>query len=464
MKKKLKISVGILAISAVPILSVVSCGKNTNKELKISDEEQIKSIKRISTLSENHKNIIMFFNDEVTGDTAYEMLNKRKDIQDKLQDFTIYKNTITNQFTNFGIPAMLGGWDFTLKNQDIGTFKDKTNWESIHSAHQRMMNMMSKAGYSQQWHSMQYATKDVNEAAAHPEDVKHWYPNQKDLSVTYPQMINKYYKDTNKYSWVEEHLKSSLEIKEHLVVKKTKKPMFKFLGNEATHSHFAGVDPKTGLVTDKATSDEATISAVNYVGDFAKKVKNMSQKAWDNTMVIFVSDHGSAREKDGLTKNNSKEMTDLNKEDYMNNQWLFNDMTNTVDVHLSRMNPTLMIKPFKNNGEASHPLQFNNKLLLSNYDVPAIIKNAIQKYDKSFDFNVANKNGADFVSYREKPLKQTTDRTITLYPVQGSQWHPEYDKKNHSHLKDQIRVTNNIYKKENWEYSDYNQNNWMKMF
>ena len=461
MKKKLKISVGILAVSAIPILNIVSCGKSAENNIK---EEDVAAIKRISTLSENHKNIIMFFNDEVTGDTAYEMLKKRKDIQKELQDFTIYKNTITNQHTNFGIPAMLGGWDFTLKNQDVGTLKDKTNWESIHSAYSRMMNMMSRASFSQQWHSMQYATKDVDEAGARPEGVKKWYPNQKDLSITYPQMINKYYKDTNKYSWVEEHLKSSLEIKEHLVVEKTEKPMFKFLGNEATHSHFAAIDPKTGLVTDKATSDEATIGAINYVGDFAKRIKKMNQKVWDNTMVIFVSDHGSAREKDGLTKNNSKEMMNLNKDDWMHNQWLNNDTVDTLDVHLSRMNPTLMIKPFKNDGEAIHPLKFDNKLLLSNYDVPTIIKNAIQKYNKTFNFNTINKNGTDFSSYREYPLKQTTERTITLYPVQKGQWRPEYDKKNHSHLKDKIRVTNNIYKKENWEYSDYNQDNWKKMF
>ncbi|TCG11842.1 sulfatase-like hydrolase/transferase [Mycoplasma todarodis] len=471
MNKKIKIGVGILAISTIPILSVVSCGNNATKrsndkttDVKKEVYKKLDSFQRISTLSENHKNIIIFFNDEVTGDTAYEMLKKRKDIQTKLNDFTIYKNTITNQYTNFGIPAILGGWDFTLKNQDTGTFKEKTNWESIHAAHSRMMNMMSKAGYSQQWHSMQYATKEINEAAAHPEDVKRWYPEQKDLTVTYPKALNKHYKNNKKYSWVEEHLKASMEIKENLAIEKTEKPMFKFLGNEATHSNFAAINPNTNEPDDNATSDEATIGAINYVGDFAEKVRSMNKRVWDNTMVIFVSDHGSARQKDGLTNNNSKEMINLNKDGWMENKWLFDDMAESTGVHLSRMNPTLMIKPFKNNKEKTQPLLFNKKTLLSNYDVPAIIKNALQEYDNSFNYNIIDKNGTDFSSYRENPLNQTTNRTITLYPVKPGQWHPEYDKKNHSHLKDKIRVTDDIYKKEKWEYSDYNKNIWKNMF
>ncbi len=463
MLKKMKVTVGILGVVSIPILSVVSCGSNNKVDIEITRETKF-NVERVTTLSSNHKNILLFFNDEVTGDTAYEMLKKRMDIQKKLKDFTIYKNTITNQYTNFGVPAILGGWDYTLKNQDVGTLKDKTNWESIHSAYSKMMNMMSKAGYSQQWHSMQYAARERNDAGPHPKDIKHFYPNQKDLSVTYPELVNKYYNAPKQSSWVTEHLKSTMEIKKNLKLTKTNKPIFKFIGNEATHASFAAIDPKTNEPTDHATSDEAIIGSVNYIGDFAEKIKTLSQKVWDNTMVIFVSDHGSAREKDGLTKNNSKEMIALNKDDRMNNNWLIGDMGNTHGIHLSRMNPTLMIKPFKNQNISTKPLEFDNKTLLSNYDVPQIIKNAINEYNKTFNYEIADKNGTDYDSYRKNPLNQTTSRTITLYPVNSGHWHPEYDKKNHSRLRDKIRVTKNIYKKENWEYSDYNKDNWQKMF
>ncbi len=40
---------------------------------------------------------------------------------------------------------------------------------------------------------MQYAARERNGAGAHPKDIKHFYPDQKELSVTYPELVNKYY-------------------------------------------------------------------------------------------------------------------------------------------------------------------------------------------------------------------------------------------------------------------------------
>ncbi len=465
MKKKLKIGIGMLAILAVPTLAVVSCGNKTNNPPEKKVVPLKDRIDKLTTLSSNHKNILLFFNDEVTGDTAYEMLKKRKDIQNNLSEFTIYKNTVSAQFTNFGIPAIVGGWDYTLKNQDIGTLKDKTNWESIKSAYKNSMNMFSKAGYSQQWHSMQYADKKHDDDAHHDEVQKN-FPNQKYLTATYTTEINKFYKSYNeKDNWNANALRSALEIKKHLRKQKTERPLFKFFGNEATHTSFAALDKKTGQPISGVTSDEATIFSLEYMGEIEQKIKNMGKDVWDNTMIIYASDHGSARQEYGLTSNNSKEMHNLN--DMMarwDNNWAMNPKYNTDDIYLTRMNPTLMIKPFKDRSKSSSPLKFDDKTLLSNRDIPTIIRNAIKSYDPNFNYGVVDKNGTDFSSFRQYPLKQSGDRTISMYPVEIEQWSPEYDKRSHSHTNTQIRVTNDFYKRENWEWSDYEKTHWEKMW
>ncbi|NQZ28819.1 MAG: hypothetical protein HRT98_00305 [Mycoplasmatales bacterium] len=462
MKRKIKLGIGALAVLTTPILTVVSC----NSKRSTLDLKDIKNrVEKLTTLSNNHKNILLFFNDEVTGDTAYEMLKKRKDIQENLLDFTIYKNTVSDQYTNFGIPAIVGGWDFTLRNQDIGTLKDKTNWESIKLAYTNSMSMLSKAGYSQQWHSMQYADKE-NDDDALDKNVKINFPNQKDLTSTSTTELNKIYGNYNTFeSWTANALRSSLTFKEHLKSNKTKKPIFKFFGNEATHKNFAALDKKTNQPIAGVKSDEAIIYSLKYISEIEKKIKSMGQDIWNNTMIIYVSDHGSARQPWGLTSNNSKEMHHMNnKNARMNNNWVIHEKENVKNVWTTRMNPSIMIKPFKDGTKKSEHLKFDDETFLSNRDIPTIIRNAIKSYNKNFTYQVANKNGTDYPSFREDPLNQTTDRTINIYPVKENDWKPQYNKKNHSNLSTRIRVTNNIFKRENWEWSDYKNTHWEKMW
>ncbi len=467
MLKKTKIAIGTLSMISIPILSIVSCGKQDSKII------EKKIMEKMTTLSANHKNILVFFNDEVTGDAAYELLKKRPDIRDGLDNFTIYKNTVSAQYTNFGFPGLLGGWDYTLKNEDIGTLSDKTNEESIWEAYSKSMNMLSKAGYSQQWHSLQYAANNGwrSDRAVSSELFKKNFPSQKnkEITITNPRQIQNYYKDTlandSWHDFIKDSLNSAINIEKRFHINETTKPMFKFIGNESTHKNFVSIDEKTGKLNMKATSDEATISAVKQVSDVAKRIKRISQKVWDNTMVIFVSDHGSARSEYGTTNNNSKEMIALNSiNSNMPNKWISNDEVGTHGVHLARMNPTLMIKPFKEKNINSKKIRFDDTTLLSNKDIPVIIRNAIQSYNKNFSYELVNKNGTDFPSFREDPLHQTGDRTINLYPVSEDDGDPQYNKKNHTHLNSKIRVTNNIYKRENWEWSDYQKTKWEKMW
>ncbi len=457
---KLKVGLGIFSVLTIPTLAIASCGAKTEAE----KTEPIR-LDKLTTISNNHKNILVFFNDEVTGDTAYEMLKKRKDIQKNLSEFTIYKNTVSAQYTNFGVPAIVGGWDYTLRNQDKGTLKNSSNWESIRAAYSNSINMLEKAGYSQQWHSMQYADKE-SDSNAHYEAVKVNLPNHKNFISTSVDEVNGFYDVPNGGNTFQgDSTRAMWGIKENLKAKKTEKPMFKYFANEGTHVNFSKYDKKTNEVVTGITSDEATIYSLDYIGDVEQKIKAMGQNVWDNTMIIYVSDHGSARTKFGLTPNNSPEMDNLgNYTSRYDNKWIMDYRYDLDGVNFTRMNPTLMIKPFKNGTGPSSPLKFDDQTLLSNRDIPTIIRNAIRSYDNNFTYQVADKNGTDYFSFRENPLNQTKDRTINIYPVELDDWQPQYDDKNHTNSGSQIRVKNYFYKKENWEYSDYNNTKWVKMW
>lgn len=125
----------ITAIVALGGMSVMNMAKiNTSvNELKVQLEAEEDAPPRIS-LSKDGENVVILMLDRAMGEYVPYIFNEKPELAEKFEGFTFYENTISHGgFTNFGIPGILGGYEYTpveMNKRDDELLKDKHN-ESI---------------------------------------------------------------------------------------------------------------------------------------------------------------------------------------------------------------------------------------------------------------------------------------------------------------------------------------------
>ncbi|NQZ28806.1 MAG: sulfatase-like hydrolase/transferase [Mycoplasmatales bacterium] len=441
--KALKLTTTIGVTIALPTAVIIASVASIEKSEKMTHSKE--DITNLMEFSQNKKNVIIYFTDSLSGNGISTFLSQNPKISNKLKGFTMYDNTVSPNYTNLGVPAIVGGWDFTLDEQKYGMYKNVNGQKVVNLAHENMMSMMEKAGYTQSWHTMQYYGSGGTTFSIDPSDAMSYIGKKRDINVTRPSWVNKAYEKNYKSDTPPQfkHMSALKEINQHLNLVKTKKPVFKFIGNESSHTPFSYEENGKYYKGqgDGNSKNKSLKTTMDLFGGFIDKVKSFGQEVYDNTMIMFVTDHGSHENDRASYKYLSPEMKKL-ESDFLGVKGLFKEFGNTSII---RNNPTILFKPFGSNNK----LKFNRKNLMSIYDVPQLILNEINK-GKTNPLNY-NLNKSHNKMYSSNPLS-LTNRTLEVY--NESYWYIEPGS-THTIPNVALRVHNNFYDFNNWEWTHF---------
>ena len=133
----------IIALSGMSAVNVVTI-KNSVNEV-VDDKTQNGDIPTFE-LSQTGKNVIVLMLDRAVGSHVPFLFNEKPELKEKFAGFTYYSNTISfGGKTNFGVPAMLGGYEYTPVELN------KRNEEKLVTKHNEALKVMpsifAKNGY-----------------------------------------------------------------------------------------------------------------------------------------------------------------------------------------------------------------------------------------------------------------------------------------------------------------------------
>lgn len=293
-------------------------------------------------LSKNKKNVIIFMLDRFESAYLPYILNDEPDIKEKLRGFVYYPNTISaNSHTLMGSPGIYGGYEYTPyeinKRSDV-PLKQKHNEALLllpkilteNAGFKAFISDLSWANYSY-ISDMSFAQNIPNVSAfsllgRYSADFKKECMKTGSEKTSLSHVMNRnlvwvslfrefpsplrgvvYYKGT----WWENGVKESsnsfsdwfsgLYYLEKLTKADSESPALCIITNEATHSSeditmfnfdtVADIEKRSNLSFKKDSAYPINIVTLNAVGNFIEYLK--SEKIFDNTRIIIVSDHGN---------------------------------------------------------------------------------------------------------------------------------------------------------------------------
>ena len=106
------VAVLLTALIAIGSMSVVNVAQITDSVNKISTGNYDKALNL--PLSKTGKNVVVIMLDRALGEYVPYLFHEKPELQEKFDGFTHYSHTISfGGFTNFGSPALLGGYEYT---------------------------------------------------------------------------------------------------------------------------------------------------------------------------------------------------------------------------------------------------------------------------------------------------------------------------------------------------------------
>ena len=139
-------------------------------------------------LSKTGKNVVVIMTDRAIGPMLPYILNEKRELKTIYDGFTYYHNTASfGTHTNFGVPALLGGYEYTPEQMNSRT--DKTLSEDHMEALKLMPTIFTQAGFDATIINPKYAGYQ-------------WYP---DLSVFDDLKNTKAY--STKYSYLPDEMR-----------------------------------------------------------------------------------------------------------------------------------------------------------------------------------------------------------------------------------------------------------------
>lgn len=109
------ITILLTAAIALGGMSFVNIRKINASVEEISHHQNMDSSRMPSfQLSKNGKNVVVLMIDRALGEYIPYLFLEKPELQEQFEGFTYYTNTISfGGFTNFGVPALLGGYEYT---------------------------------------------------------------------------------------------------------------------------------------------------------------------------------------------------------------------------------------------------------------------------------------------------------------------------------------------------------------
>lgn len=119
----------VIALGGMSALNMVTINKSVKE---ISSELVMQNGKTPSfPLSKNGKNVVVLMLDRALGEYIPYLFAEKPELEEQFAGFTYYANTISfGGFTNFGTPALLGGYEYTpveMNKRDTETLVSKHN-------------------------------------------------------------------------------------------------------------------------------------------------------------------------------------------------------------------------------------------------------------------------------------------------------------------------------------------------
>lgn len=389
-----------IALGAMVVFSIVNASsitKQYNEYNKTVLEKQAdNSFSTKFKLSKTNKNVVIMMLDRMESVNFLQIMEDQPEVKKEFEGFTFYPNTISfNGHTLMGAPGIYGGYEYTPKKMNEvpeKTLKQKHNeallvlpklftenagFESyiadLSWANYSYVSDMSFAKNIEGVHPMslmgRYAGDFKKEALIDEKSstsLSHvlnrnlfWFSLFREVPAALRSIV--YYKGTWWENGVQESSNSFvdwysvLHYLPTLTTLDSEKPTFIMLANETPHSNedISMYDipmRKDFYLKDNNAyiNDTATMYSVSRWLSWLKE-----NDIYDNTRIIFVSDHGSG--------NNA-----LSKK-------LFSS-SNIDGYAKSHLNPILLVKDFSERGELKTDMEF-----MTNADVPTIALNGIVK-------------------------------------------------------------------------------------
>lgn len=105
--------VASIAIGGMSAVNIFSAGAAV-KRFANGDTAATASGKTYFTLSQTEENVVVIMLDRGLGQMVPYLFQERPELAEQFDGFTYYDNTLSfGRFTNFGTPALLGGYDYT---------------------------------------------------------------------------------------------------------------------------------------------------------------------------------------------------------------------------------------------------------------------------------------------------------------------------------------------------------------
>ncbi len=115
----------IVAIGGMSVVNIVSINKSVAEiaDMDLDTPE--------FNLSKTDKNVVVIMLDRAMGEFVPYIMNEKPELMEKFDGFTYYSNVVSyGGWTNFGIPALLGGYEYTpieMNKRDQEPLVDKHN-------------------------------------------------------------------------------------------------------------------------------------------------------------------------------------------------------------------------------------------------------------------------------------------------------------------------------------------------
>ena len=377
------------------------------------------SPKQLFTLSREGKNVVVLFMDRAMATMQPFVFDERPELVQKFDGFTYYPNTLSyGAFTNFGAPAMYGGYDYTPLRMNE---RDDLPLVEKHDQSLKLMpTLFSQAGYATVVTDPPYANyqdvpdlsvfdgmsnvKAYNLLGAYSDVVRREYGIQDvdkrrsfalyGLFRVVPRAAQRFvydrghYQSTSSYSgpgpvalapW------STLHELPALTRVEDSGNNFLLFGNTTPHEpdlyKLPDYEPAKFVDKDADVGVPRTVNGRTMTLGDAEQVKSYhanitsylqlarwfdwmrEQGVYDNTRIIIVADHGRKL-------------------------WLFDDMRFDEFMDLEMVNPLLMVKDFGAHG-------FNtDSQFMTNGDTPAIaLAGIVDDPVNPFTGNLVNSDG-----------------------------------------------------------------------
>ncbi len=112
---KWKKAVSLVLVTAIVALGGMSVINMVKINSSVSDiAERANDEDPCYNLSKNGKNVVVIMLDRAMGEYVPYIMNENETLREQFDGFTYYKNTVSfGGFTNFGAPALLGGYEYT---------------------------------------------------------------------------------------------------------------------------------------------------------------------------------------------------------------------------------------------------------------------------------------------------------------------------------------------------------------